>query len=69
MSASKLVNDYLARYNLDWEVLDKYVDGDRSKIIDKQYDTKLADTIYEDIQRNMQKYLHLAIEIRKYLAL
>jgi len=68
-SASQLVNDYLASYNLDWEILDKYVDGDRAKIIDKQYDEELSDIIRKDIQLNMQKYLHLAIEVREHLAL
>ena len=66
-SVDQLEREYLSRYDVPLEILDKYLDGDRRNIVDKVYMNDVADKIFADTMSNMQKYLHLAIEVREHI--
>ena len=53
--------------NLDWNILDKYVDGDRENILKKGFVNDKLHKLEDDMEKARQKYLHLCIEIRQYL--
>ena len=67
LSVDQLEREYLNGYGIPLEILDKYLDGDRRNIVDKAFMDAVRERIREDIDRNKQKYLHLAIEVREYL--
>ena len=67
LSVDQLEREYLNGYGVPLEILDKYLDGDRRNIVDKAFMSVVKDRIREDIERNKQKYLHLAIEVREHL--
>ena len=67
LSVDQLEREYLNGYDVPLEILDKYLDGDRRNIVDKAFMNAVKERILEDIERNKQKYLHLAIEVREHL--
>ena len=53
--------------NIRWEILDKYLDGDRNNIFVKGFVNKKMRLLETDIELQKQKNLHLCIEVRQYL--
>lgn len=50
-----------------WEILDKYLDGDRGNLLKDGFLKDKLDELEIEIERQMQKCLHLCIEVRTYL--
>lgn len=67
LSESKLIRECFDKYDLDWDILDRHLEGDRCSILDRKFVKALPAKIRKEIEDNMQKYLLLAIEIRRYL--
>lgn len=67
LSEKKLVKECFDNYNLEWDLLDRYLEGDRKNVMDKEFMKKIPERIRQEIKDNMQKYLHLAIEVRECL--
>lgn len=67
LSEDRLIGEYFNQYDLDWDILDRHLAGDRCNIIDRQFVEAIPNKIRKKMEDNMQKYLHLAIEIRGYL--
>ena len=59
--------DDLEGKGIDWETIDKYVEGDRSHVLDERYMMNALSKLETDIEKQKQKYLHLCIEVRNYL--
>ena len=59
--------EYFNDKKIDWEVIDKYCDNDRSKVLEERFMSEKLDKLEWEIERQKQKYLHLCIEVRPYL--
>lgn len=58
---------YFDDKDIRWDIIDKYVDGDRKHVLEERF---LGDKMHElerEIEKEKQKYLHLCIEVRPYL--
>jgi hypothetical protein len=53
--------------NVKWEILDKYLDGDRNNIFVENFVSDKMHWLEMEIERQKQKYLHLCIDVRPYL--
>jgi len=59
--------EYFNDKNIKWEILDKYLDGDRNNIFVNGFVNKKMHSLETDIELQKQKNLHLCIEVRQYL--
>lgn len=50
--------------NMDWEILDRYLDGDRMNLIKKNFIFEKLNELENKIEQLDQKHLHLIIECR-----
>ena len=50
-----------------WDLIDRICDGERSRILEKDFVFKKHDEMEREIERKCQYYLHLGIEMRPYL--
>ena len=53
--------------DIDWELLDKYLDGDRNNIFEDGFVRRKIDLLENEIEMKTQRYLHLCMEVREYL--
>lgn len=59
--------DFFNDKDIKWEILDKYLDGDRSNIFRENFVSDKMHWLESEIERQKQKNLHLCIEVRPYL--
>jgi hypothetical protein len=59
--------DFFNEINVNWNVLDKYSDGDRKNLLDKDFVDKVRKDNEKKEFDELQKYLHLCIEMRPYM--
>ena len=52
---------------VNWEVIDKYLDGDRNNIFVERFIKSKLDNLVQRIEQEKQRNLHLFIEMRNYL--
>ena len=59
--------DFFDGEDIEWDVLDKFAKGDRKNLLSRDF----VDKVRKDLEKNefeeLQKYLHLCIEVRPYL--
>ena len=53
--------------SVKWDVLDRYLDGDRENLVKSEFLPKKLRGLEKEIDKKKQKMLHLAIELRMYL--
>lgn len=59
--------DYFDDKDVDWDIIDKYVDGNRENVLKENFIHNRLNRLEAEIDRQKQYYLHLAIEVRQYL--
>jgi hypothetical protein len=59
--------DFFNDKDVKWEILDKYLDGDRNNIFVENFVSDKMHWLETEIERQKQKYLHLCIDVRPYL--
>lgn len=57
----------LEKLDLDWKILDKWMDGDRSNILKKGFLSSQITKSEEEINNLDRKYLLMAVELRLYM--
>ena len=53
--------------DVNWDVIDKYCDGDRKNVLVERFISGKLDELERRIENEKQKYLHLCVEVRPYL--
>ncbi len=59
--------DDLEGNGIDWDVIDRYCDGDRKNVLVERFMSGKLDELERRIENEKQKYLHLCVEVRPYL--
>ena len=59
--------DFFDDKDVNWEILDKYLDGDRNNIFVENFVSSKMNWLETEMERQKQKYLHLCIDVRPYL--
>lgn len=59
--------DYFNGKEVKWEIIDKYLDGDRNNIFVEGFVHNKMHKLENNIEKQKQLYLHLCIEVRQYL--
>lgn len=53
--------------DVKWDILDRYLDGDRNNLLKSGYLKNRMIQLEVDIENKEQKYLHLLVEVRMYM--
>jgi len=59
--------DYFNDKEIKWDILDKYLEGDRNNIFVERFVNNKLHELKTEIELQKQKNLHLCIEVRQYL--